>query len=245
MYFSYPVAVNAFQVTLTYQDVDGGGADGFAFVVQNDPRGTSAVGGSGGSLGYEGVTPSVAACFSIYGDTFAFRTDGAAPSPDQSPAPVSLNTGGDPIAVTLLYTNGTLTLTLVDTITSDTFTSSEDIDIPGTVGSTNAYVGFSAACGGISSWQHISDFNFISLAPPPTPATQPVLTIQPVVAGQNITFTWSADSGSGYQLQQTPSLTAPITWTTVTNIPTTVNGTNQVILSPTTNQTMFYRLISQ
>ena len=46
--------IQNFTSSFTYTDVGSGGADGFAFVLQNDPRGVSALGDAGGSLGYAG-----------------------------------------------------------------------------------------------------------------------------------------------------------------------------------------------
>src|SRR5262249_52549480 len=51
VFFQAPQYIGAFKAAFTYQDVGVGGADGVAFVLQNDPRGTSALGGAGGSLG--------------------------------------------------------------------------------------------------------------------------------------------------------------------------------------------------
>src|SRR5438874_1263676 len=43
-----------------------GFADGIAFILQNDARGTNTLGGGGGSLGYSGVTPSAAFEINVY-----------------------------------------------------------------------------------------------------------------------------------------------------------------------------------
>ncbi len=44
----------------------GDGADGLAFVLQNDPRGPSALGGNGGGIGLPGISPYVAVVFKDY-----------------------------------------------------------------------------------------------------------------------------------------------------------------------------------
>src|SRR5207248_2178355 len=41
-------------------------ADGFTFTIQNDPAGSSAVGGGGGNLGYVGIANSIMLKFDIW-----------------------------------------------------------------------------------------------------------------------------------------------------------------------------------
>src|SRR5215472_12500175 len=53
-WFQHSLFVGAFQASFTYQDIGGGGADGVAFVIQNDPAGTDALGLSSQGLGYCG-----------------------------------------------------------------------------------------------------------------------------------------------------------------------------------------------
>ena len=49
----------------------------------------------------------------------------------------------------------TFPLTLTDTVTNASFTTSASLSIPATVGSTKAYVGFTAGSGGLSSVQNM------------------------------------------------------------------------------------------
>lgn len=46
------------------------GADGFAFVLQNDPRGAAAFGSDGQGLGYSGIVKSVAVIFDTFDNSF-------------------------------------------------------------------------------------------------------------------------------------------------------------------------------
>ena len=58
-----PLATDFFTMTFLFKiDQPGapGVADGMTFMVHTDPRGSTALGGTGGSLGYAGITPSVA-----------------------------------------------------------------------------------------------------------------------------------------------------------------------------------------
>ena len=72
-FFDEPIALTpgaSFESEFAFQILGGAGADGFTFTIQNDPQGADALGltGGGSSLGYEGITNSVAVEF----DTFKF-----------------------------------------------------------------------------------------------------------------------------------------------------------------------------
>jgi hypothetical protein len=51
---------------------DGSGGDGIAFVIQNDFRGTSAIGRGAGGMGFLGVFDSVAVMFDTYQNNYAY-----------------------------------------------------------------------------------------------------------------------------------------------------------------------------
>jgi hypothetical protein len=59
----------------------------------------------------------------------------------------------------------TLTLNLTDTVTGKSFTYSSAINIPTTVGSSTAYVGFTGGTGGLSAIQNIKTWTFTSGTP--------------------------------------------------------------------------------
>jgi fibronectin-binding autotransporter adhesin len=145
-------------------------ADGIAFVLQNDPRGASAVGGTGGnSLAYAGnnapIVNSAAALFEVYGANkgVAFGSGGNLGT-YVSTSPVNLNQS---IGVTLVY-NGpaeTLTETLVGVDTTTFTTTFTGIDYSSLLGgapggSTTAYLGFTGATGSITTTQTISNFSY-------------------------------------------------------------------------------------
>ena len=53
-------------------------------------------------------------------------------------------------------------LTLTDTVTNATFTASQAINIPSTVGATTAYVGFTAGTGGSIATQNVLTWTYVA-----------------------------------------------------------------------------------
>jgi hypothetical protein len=170
-------SIAAFNASFTYTAT--GGADGAAFILQNDPRGVTALGDTGGSLGYgfgNGGTPvgnSAAIEFNLYTGAgpvgTAFATNGATGRYTDS-APVVLNSG-NPINVNVSYNGSSLSLQATDTVTSNSYSKTfTNISLPTIVGGNTALVGFSGGTGGIASNQAISNFTFQSVAPTVVPA---------------------------------------------------------------------------
>jgi hypothetical protein len=159
-WYSTPVPINAFTTDFTFQQVNAS-ADGFTFTIQSD--GLNVVGPNGGSLGYAGLGKSVAVKFDLYNnagegsDSTGMYEDGAAPSVpaiDLSAHGINLHSG-DPMHAHITYNGTTLTLTLTDTTTNLYVTESFPVNIPAIVGSSNAYIGFTAGTGGLSATQNI------------------------------------------------------------------------------------------
>ena len=187
-----------FTVNFTY-DESVGYADGIAFVLQNDPRGASAVGSPGGELGYDGtglITNSAAIEFESYpfgspGNGTAIGTGGLVPGDPGNPVtkyiPTTgvINNGGtyylynQPVDVTLVYNGNakTLTETLFGETENATFsTVYSGIDYSSLLGgpangSTTAYIGFTGGDGGVSSTQTIYNFSYVQNSPVPEPAS--------------------------------------------------------------------------
>ncbi len=176
-----------FTAKFTYQFNGGTNppADGVCFVLQNDTRGATALGGGGGSFGYAGITPSMAIELNIFppangGQGTAFNinggignniayTPGATTTNNLSTSPVTLASAtgtpnGNPINITLFYnpTAQTLTENLVDSVTlaskSITYTGVNLGTILG--GSNLATVGFTGAVGGSQATQDVTNFSF-------------------------------------------------------------------------------------
>jgi hypothetical protein len=229
-----PVDVAAFRASWIYQDNTGGaGANGVVFIVQNSSSGTSALGAGGGQIGYQGISPSVALGFNIYPNyTVGIQlTTNEFVVPFSATSPVNL-TSGDPIAATVQYAGGVMSLVLTDSIAQISFSTNYAINVTNAVGGPTAYVGFTGSAGGVASSQTVSDFVFTSLVP---------LTVQNAGGGL-LLLTWPTGT-AGYLLQQNSTLSAS-GWVNVTNVPTVINNQNQVTVT-SSKKTEFYRLSSQ
>lgn len=221
--------------SFTYNS-NGGGADGTAFILQNMTNAT-ALGGSGGSLGYNGISNSVAFEINLYpgnGQTIGIGLGiNGSTGVYQATGPVSVNST-NPINVTLSWNSGVLAVTLKDAVTLATYSTNYTVGslIP-ILGGNLAYVGFSGADGGVTSVQTVGNFQFHSTLPPVN------LTVSPVTANSFVISWPTADPN--YVLQMTSSLSAPA-WAPAP-APVVVGGFNQVTVNVTGNGQQFYRLL--
>jgi hypothetical protein len=135
-------------------------ADGFAFVVQAD--GAGAIGGRGGSIGYGGMTHSVAVEFDTYrnrgeadGNHVAVVTHGRSdqPQPDAAPAPTLLF--GGRLHVRVGYAAGTLRVSLRRADEPWTHVLTRSVDLAAELGTGPVRVGFTAATGTSVSTQDV------------------------------------------------------------------------------------------
>ena len=184
-WFNTPVNVQSFTNDFTFQ-ISNPGADGFTFTIQNS--GLNALGLAGGGLGYASDTPggtpgipnSLAIKFDIYSnqgegsDSTGLYTNGASPT---IPAIDLTSTGinllsGDTFSVHMVYNGTTLTMTITDGVTNASYTTSWTINIPQTIGSNTAYVGFTGGTGGLTASQKIETWTFA----PTTQSSQQVAT---------------------------------------------------------------------
>jgi hypothetical protein len=164
-FYTTPVNIASFSTNFTFQ-LTSASADGMAFVIQN--VGTTALGGTGGALGYAGINNSVAVKFDLYDnagegtDSTGLYTDGAnpfTPAEDMTSSGVNLHSG-DTMSVQMTYNGTTLTMTITDTVTKKSFTYSWAVNIPSVVGGNTAYVGFSGGTGGETAIQDIVTWQF-------------------------------------------------------------------------------------
>jgi hypothetical protein len=144
--------VISFSFRITAQ---GPSADGFAFVWQNDPRGTASLGPGGAALGYGGIVPSVAVEFDTMPnppesvDHVAIATNGAYLTPLAQSAPaVALDSGATQYAW-IEYDAPTTTLSVYHASAPQRPVSplvSASVDFYAILGAS-AYLGFTSGSG--------------------------------------------------------------------------------------------------
>jgi hypothetical protein len=149
---------SSFEVAFWFRLVNTAGqpGDGFAFLWQNDPRGTAALGGNGGALGYSGIVPSVDVEFDIQQGSYdpvpnevAITTNGQYMTYLAYGSPSFSMYDGATHYVWIAYQEATRTLSvfLANTATQPaTPLVTTTVDLYATVGST-AYLGFTGSCG--------------------------------------------------------------------------------------------------
>lgn len=239
-FFDVGQYVGGFVASFYYQAT--GGADGTTFCIQNSPAGTSALGGSGGGLGYAGITPSAAFEMNIFtnavhgGIGIRVGTNGAIGdfSNDgyNSTGPVNIDSG-DNIYVRLYYQPGRLQVLLIDPSVPATNSSSFPINLPTAVGNGSAYIGFTGSDGGISSIQTVSNLVYSYTTPPVLSSVQD--------GAGHVTVSWPVSVSSLFMLQQSGNLTGP--WVPAVPISTGVVGPqNQATFNVGGTSASFYRL---
>ena len=164
-WYSTPVNVQSFTTNFTFQ-LTSAVADGFTFAIQNNSSTT--VGPSAGNLGYGYIPNSVAIKFDLFNnqgegsDSTGLFTNGTppmTPAVDMTSSGVNLHSG-DTMAVQLVYNGTTLTMTITDTVTKASFSNSWTINIPSTIGSNTAYVGFTGGTGYSTAVQKILTWTY-------------------------------------------------------------------------------------
>lgn len=207
-----PVDVRLFTTAFAFQITDPG-ADGFTFCLQSNSP--AALGGSGGALGFVGITHSIAVKFDLWdnagegSNSTGLFTDGTLPTlpaVDLTPSGIDLHSG-HVFNVLMTYDGATLLVQISDTTTGASATQSYAIDIPGALGSDVAYAGFTGGTGGLYATQRVLHWEYVNQinADPPTIAVGPAATVDPLTqttaaltvlgadsAGENtLTYKWS------------------------------------------------------
>ncbi len=167
-FFSSPVNIQRFSTSFQFQLINPT-SDGFTFTIQNS--GATAVGSSGGGLGYWKIPASVAVKFDLFNnsgegpDSTGLYVGGAFPGAnaiDLSSTGINLHSG-DIFNAQLTYDGTTLTVVITDTVTNASVTQTYTINIPVMVGGPTAYVGFTGSTGSSSAIQNIQNWSYSAL----------------------------------------------------------------------------------
>ncbi len=216
-FFNVPLPINvdtSFQTRFQFQLTGGQqalGADGFTFVLQNDPRGATAIGPGGGELSYSGIVNSLAVEFDTYqnaGDInnnhVSVLVNGDVSAGLETRIPLLDLNGGSILNAWIDYSGATdqLAVYLSDSASKPAEALLvADVDLSALVGE-QAFLGFTAGTGGSVNAHRLLDWEF-SLEPPsailpPTPGT--TLVSETVVAGLNqpTDIAWTADGQNLY-----------------------------------------------
>jgi len=201
------VDVTKFSTQFTFQ-LTNANADGFTFAIQGD--GPTALGPSGGGLGYgpdtpggtPGIANSVAVKFDLYNnagegtDSTGEYTDGASPTTpfiDLSNTGINLHSG-DVFKVVMGSNGTTLNVTITDTSTNASASQAYTVNIPQVIGSGTGYVGFTGGTGGATAVQ-----NILTWAYSPTASTLPAAPSNltgTVISGSEIDISWTNNANN-------------------------------------------------
>jgi Bacterial lectin/Chitobiase/beta-hexosaminidase C-terminal domain len=172
VYYYFPLDIESFTTDFDFQIAQGIAGtplgDGFTFAIQNAAQGI--VGGGGGGLGYYGIPNSLAIKFDLYNnagegnDSTGLYLNGAIPTlPAMNLAnSLVLLSSGDLMHAQITYDGANLTWEISDKSSPvpEIFTETVAINIPQTIGSNTAYVGFTGASGGATAIQRILDWTY-------------------------------------------------------------------------------------
>jgi hypothetical protein len=164
VFYSTPVADSSFSSTFNFQVKKGSTStigNGFTFVLQNHGLGT--VGGTGLALGYQYIPNSVAVSFDVMKNNTTLYINGEPTSTSTSLTDNGLNiANGDIFQVTFTYDGTTLRWNIRDAnaIVTNYSRDSVAINIPQSIGSNTAYVGFTAGTSTATAIIDILDWTF-------------------------------------------------------------------------------------
>lgn len=161
-FYNTPQNINSFSTSFSYQATHlfgGDTADGMVFVLQN--QGPTALGSSGGYLGYTGISSAAGVAFNLLNSAPAVPGTGYAatsvPYNYQSVAPVNMM---DLLNITLSYNGTTLNEFIKDTVNGNTYSTSYTVNLASAVGGSTAYIGFTGGTGLGTAQQVISNFSY-------------------------------------------------------------------------------------
>ena len=141
-------------------------ADGFAFVLHNDPRGLAAIGANGASLGYADttankITNSIAVGINVTGHQIRFGRQGTLVD-TRALATALPKLGSSPVKTkfTVSYDGSGLLTCMIERPGAPVYRYTWAVNIPAEVGSNEAYLGFTAGTAGRWGQHSITDVLF-------------------------------------------------------------------------------------
>ncbi len=222
-FFAIPINITNFTTDFSFQ-MSTAQADGMTFTIQN--TGTTALGPSGGGLGYgpdtpggtPGIPKSIAVKFDLYSNageganSTGLYINGASPTTPAVSLGGNVNLhSGDPFSVHMAYDGTTLTMTIMDlNVPADTFTTSWAVNVPSVVGANTAWAGFTAGTGGSTATQDVITWTYTTAQPP---AATPTFSPAPgtYASSQSVSL---GDTTSGATIYYTTDGSTPTTSST-------------------------------
>jgi fibronectin type 3 domain-containing protein len=238
------VDITKFSTQFTFQ-LTNASADGFTFAIQGN--GPTALGATGGELGYQGIGKSIAVKFDLYNnngegvDSTGLFTNGADPtnagSIDLTGTGIDLHSG-DVFKVVMGYDGATLNVTITDTNTGASASQSYSVNIPQVIGGSAGYVGFTGGTGGATAVQ-----NILTWAYSPTASTVPAAPSNltgTVISGNEVDITWTDNSNNETGFVIDRSTDGGNTYSQIATVGANVTIYHDTSLSP--GQTVFYKV---
>lgn len=131
-------------------------ADGMAFILQNSSSTNGALGGTGGFLGVNSITPSIGFYFNLYNMASVGWIVNGAKSGDTTALNGIIPTNG--VDVVVSFDGDKLNLTLTQGV--KIFTASLTVNMTTQFSGNTAYVGFGGGTGGATAQQFVGNFSF-------------------------------------------------------------------------------------
>ena len=240
-----PVNVQAFESNFTFQ-LTQPVADGFTFTLQG--LGPTAIGLSGSGLGYAGIPTSVAVKFGLHNNnggsgqnSTGIFTNGASPTTSSTSLGGGINLlNGDIFHVQMTYDGTTLTMTIWDDANpANTFTVPFTINIPSTIGSNTALVGFTAGTGGSTATQEIIDWSYTPTSTAPAPDFSIAVTpsSQTISQGSGALYTATITPNNGFTGNVSFNVNGLPAGASASFNPTTVTGSGSSTLTVSATST--------
>ena len=177
IWFNTRQDITHFTATFVYQEQlfssnPTGTSAGLDFVISNSPAGPSAL-GNAVTNGYGAISPSAAVVLDTFSgnSSLGFYRNGVLTSADVPVSPIDFTVRRN-INVTVGYDGSLLSITMTDgalTFGPQTYLVGS---LASSLGSSSAYVGFTAGDGDVSTYQILSGFTYTTV---PTPMTASLL----------------------------------------------------------------------